>query len=189
MQKPVKTKALVIGGSAGSFQVLIRMLELFRPALPIPVFLCLHRLKQVRSGFEETLNYNASLPVREPCDKESIGRGIVYLAPANYHMLIEKEFTIALSTEDPVHHSRPSIDLCFGSAADAYGPALLAILLSGANQDGTMGVASVKRRGGAVLIQDPDDCEIRTMCESAIKLTKPDRILTVPEIIEFVSLL
>ena len=177
----------MIGGSAGSFQVLIRMLSLFRPGLSLPVFLCLHRLKQVRRGFQETLNYNAVLPVIEPHDKERIRGGNIYLAPANYHMLVEKDFSIALSTEEPVHHSRPSIDLCFGSAADSYGPGLLSILLSGANQDGTLGVAAVRRYGGFVVIQDPGDCEIGTMCESAIKLTKPDRILKIPEMIEFIS--
>lgn len=185
----MSTKALIIGGSAGSFQIVIRILELFRPDLPIPVFLCLHRLKQVRKGFEETLNYNASLPVREPMDKENIRPGKIYLAPSNYHLLIEKDLTIALSTEAPVHHSRPSLDVFFSSAADVYGPGLLALLLSGANQDGTQGIAEVKRNGGTVVIQDPDDCEISTMCESAIKLTKPDQILTVSKIIEFVSLL
>ena len=185
----MSTKALIIGGSAGSFQIVIRILELFRPDLPIPVFLCLHRLKQVRKGFEETLNYNASLPVREPMDKEYIRPGKIYLAPSNYHMLIEKDLTIALSTEAAVHHSRPSLDVFFSSAADVYGPGLLALLLSGANQDGTEGIAEVKRNGGSVVIQDPNDCEISTMCESAIKLTKPDQILTVSKIIEFVSLL
>jgi two-component system chemotaxis response regulator CheB len=187
--KKMATKALVIGGSAGSFQLVIRILEGFRPDLPIPVFLCLHRLKQASKGFEETLNYHASHPVREPYDKESICGGTIYLAPANYHMLVEKELTIALSTERPFNHSRPSIDVFFSSAADAYGPGLLAMLLSGANHDGTLGVAAVKRNGGTVVVQDPRDCEIRTMCESAIRVTPPDKLLTIPEIIEFVSLL
>lgn len=185
----MSTKAVVIGGSAGSFQVVIRMLELFRPNLPVPVFLCLHRLKQVRTGFEETLNYSASLPVVEPFDKEDIHPGTIYLAPSNYHLLIERDFRIALSTENPVLHSRPSIDVTFACAADAYGDGLLAILLSGANQDGTQGVAEVKKNGGAVIVQDPEDCEISTMCESAIRHTKPDQILKVSNLIEFVSLL
>ena len=182
-------KALIIGGSAGSFQIIVRILELLRPDLPFPVFLCLHRLKQVRKGFEETLNYNASLTVREPSDKENIRPGLVYLAPSNYHMLFEKDFSLALSAGTPFHHSRPSLDVSFSSAADVYGSGLLALLLSGANQDGTQGVAAVKKNGGTIIIQDPDDCEISTMCDSAIKLTKPDQILTVSKIIEFVSLL
>lgn len=185
----MSTKAIAIGGSAGSFQVVLRMLELFRPTLPVPVFLCLHRLKQVRSGFQETLDYNATLTVKEPYDKENIQPGRIYLAPANYHMLIEKDFSIALSTANPVLHSRPSIDVCFASAADVYENGLLAILLSGANQDGTSGIACVKSNGGSAVIQDPEDCEISTMCESAIKLTKPDQILTVSNLIEFVSLI
>ena len=123
----MSTKALIIGGSAGSFQIVVRILELFRTDLEFPVFLCLHRLKQVRKGFEETLNYNASLQVREPLDKENIRPGKVYLAPSNYHMLIEKELTIALSTGRPVHHSRPSLDVAFSSVADVYGEGLVAL--------------------------------------------------------------
>ena len=183
------SKALIIGGSAGSFQVVIQILEKISPSLQMPVFLCMHRLKHVRKGFEETLAYNAALQVREPFDKEEIRKGFVYLAPANYHMLIEMEGTIALSTEDPLHHSRPSLDMSFSSAADVYGIGLISILLSGANQDGTKGVAAIKQNHGTVIIQDPDDCEIATMCESALKLTTPDQLLTASEIVEFVSLL
>lgn len=183
------SKALIIGGSAGSFQVVIQILERFSPSLRMPVFLCMHRLKHVRKGFEETLAYNAALQVREPFDKEKIKSGFVYLAPANYHMLVEQELTISLSTEIPFHHSRPSIDLSFASAADVYGIGLICILLSGANQDGTEGVASVKQNNGTVIIQDPEDCEIATMCESALKITSPDHLLNASEIVDFVSLL
>jgi two-component system chemotaxis response regulator CheB len=182
-------KAMIIGGSAGSFQIVVRLMELFRSDLPYPVFLCFHRLKQVRKGFRETLNYNSVLPVIEPDDKEAVRPGNIYLAPSNYHMLIEHEQTIALSTGKPVNHSRPSIDVSFSSAAEVYGPGLLALLLSGANQDGARGIAAVKGKGGTAVIQDPEDCEIRTMCDAAIQLTKPDRILTISKIIEFVSLL
>ncbi len=183
------SKAVIIGGSAGSFRVVVRILEKFSPSLSMPVFLCMHRLKHVRKGFEETLAYNASLKVREPFDKEEIKKGFVYLAPANYHMLVENEQYIALSTEVPLHHSRPCLDLGFATAADVYGPGLICILLSGANHDGTEGVAAIKQNHGTVIIQDPADCEITTMCESALELTTPDRILTAAEIVEFVSLL
>jgi two-component system chemotaxis response regulator CheB len=185
----MKHEALVIGGSAGSFRVIIDMLEVIPGSISLPVFLCLHRLKQVRRGFEETLAKISPLPIREPFDKEMIRPGSLYLAPANYHMLIENKNKIALSIDDPVQYSRPSIDICFASAAEVYKHDLVAILLSGANQDGTEGIAAVKRQGGYVIVQDPADCEIATMCESAIKLTIPDQILTVPGIIEFVSLL
>ena len=183
------SKAVIIGGSAGSFQVIIQILEKLPSGLNIPVFLCMHRLRNVRKGFEETLAYNSSLQVREPFDKEVIRNGIVYLAPANYHMLIEKEMYISLSTEGPIHHSRPAIDLSFISAGDVYGNGLVAILLSGANHDGTEGIATIKQNLGTVIIQDPKDCEITTMCESALKLTTPDYLLTATEIAEFVYLL
>jgi two-component system chemotaxis response regulator CheB len=185
----MKHDALVIGGSAGSFKIIIRLLEKLSGNLSLPVFLCLHRLKQVRRGFEETLGNVSTLPLTEPFDKEAIKAGNLYLAPANYHMLIENKQTIALSIDDPVHYSRPSIDICFTTAAEVYKNGLLAILLSGANQDGTAGIAAVKRQGGFAIVQDPADCEIATMCESAIELTIPDQILTIAEIIEFVSLL
>ncbi len=185
----MKHEALVIGGSAGSFQVIIRLLETLPVNLPIPVFLCLHRLKRIRRGFEETLSNIASLPLREPFDKEKVIPGSIYLAPANYHMLIENKEMIALSIDDPIQYSRPAIDICFASAAEVFKQGLLAILLSGANQDGTEGMAAVKQMGGYTIVQDPADCEISTMCESALKLTIPDQILTVSEIIEFVSLL
>lgn len=185
----MKHEALVIGGSAGSYRTIVQMLEVLPGNISMPVFLCFHRLKQVRRGFEETLAKVSRLPLMEPFDKETIRAGSLYLAPANYHMLIENKNMISLSIDDPIQYSRPSIDICFATAAEVYNHGLLAILLSGANQDGAEGVAAVKRKGGYTIVQDPADCEISTMCESAIKLTIPDQILTVPEIIEFVSLL
>ena len=183
------SEALIIGGSAGSFQIVKQILEKLSPSLQIPIFLCIHRLKHVRKGFEETLAYNTRLQLREPYDKEEIRKCIIYLAPANYHMMIEHGLTIALSTENPLNHSRPSLDMSFSSAADVFGAGLVSILLSGANHDGTEGVAAVKRNHGTVIIQDPGDCEVVTMCESALKTTQPDYLLSAPEIIEFVSLL
>ena len=185
----MKINALAIGGSAGSFQLIINLLKVLPEDLSIPVFLCLHRLKNVRKGFGETLAGMSALPLYEPFDKEEIKPGNLYLAPANYHMLIENDQMIALSVDDPVEYSRPAIDLCFITAAEVYRQGLVAVLLSGANQDGTQGMAAVDRMGGITIVQDPADCEIPTMCESAIQLTIPDRILTIREILEFVSLL
>jgi two-component system chemotaxis response regulator CheB len=180
---------MAIGGSAGSFRVITRLLEILHKEISFPVFVCLHRLKTVRHGFEETLANLSPIPLREPFDKEKIKGGHIYLAPANYHMLIENECMIALSIDPTIQYSRPSIDNCFATAAEVYGKGLLAILLSGASQDGAEGLAAVKKHDGYTIVQDPADCEIATMCESAIKLTIPDQILTAAEIIEFVSLL
>ena len=112
-------KAVIIGGSAGSFQIVTRILNSLTPDFPVPVLLCLHRLKHVRSGFVEALSLKSGIPVEEPFDKDVLRPGKAYLAPANYHMYIELANRIALSTEETVNHSRPSIDLSFITAANA----------------------------------------------------------------------
>jgi len=106
-------KAIIIGGSAGSFQVITKILANLPSGFDIPIFLCLHRLKHVRTGFEEALSIKSTLPIIEPYDKQHIRPGKIYLAPANYHMYMELGNTFSLSTEPPVNHSRPSIDLSF----------------------------------------------------------------------------
>ncbi|KPK88200.1 MAG: hypothetical protein AMS27_00135 [Bacteroides sp. SM23_62_1] len=181
--------ALMIGGSAGSFHTVTGILKSLPVHTDFPVFLCLHRLKQLSMGFREVLQANSSLPVVEPEDKTRVCNGIVYLAPANYHMMIENDFRISLSTDEPIYHSRPSIDLCIASAADTYHKNMAGILLSGANRDGTKGFAELKRHNGLCIIQDPHDCEISTMCTSALTAVKPDKLLNTNQIIEFVSLL
>jgi len=181
--------ALVIGGSAGSFHTVIGILKTLPAPLDFPVFLCLHRLKQVRVGFREVLQVNSSIPIIEPEDKTPVKNGVAYLAPANYHMMIERNFRISLSTDESLNHSRPSIDLCIASAADTYHKYLVAILLSGANRDGTNGLVELKKNDGFCIIQEPHDCEISTMCASALTVIKPDKLLSADQIIEFVSLL
>ncbi len=178
-------KAIVIGGSAGSFQVVTRILSSLPKTLSIPVLLSMHRLKHVRSGFLEALSLKSNLPVIEPDDKEQIKPGRAYLAPANYHMYIEMGNRIALSTEEPVHHSRPSIDLSFITAAQTYRDKLIGIILSGANSDGALGLQKVKEYNGITIVQDPNECQVKTMTEAAIKLTKIDHIFNTDQMIKF----
>ena len=178
-------KAIMIGGSAGSFQVVTKILSALPKTLNMPVFLSLHRLKHVRSGFLEALSLKSNLPIIEPDDKEQIKPGRAYLAPANYHMYIELGNRIALSTEEPVHHSRPSIDLSFVTAAQAYREKLIGIILSGANSDGAYGLRKVKDFNGLTIVQDPNDCQVRTMTEAAMKSTQIDQVLTTDQIIKF----
>lgn len=180
-------KAVIIGGSAGSFKTVVSVLHALPSSTSFPVFLCLHRLKNVRSGFAEALSIQSSVPVKEPFDKESIVPGIAYLAPANYHMYIENYQTIALSTEPAVNHARPSIDLSFLTASRAFRNHLIAVLLSGANQDGAFGMAKIKELGGFCIIQDPESCEVKTMPEAALKLFTPDLILNPDEIVNFLA--
>lgn len=180
-------KAVVIGGSAGSFQVVTRILGALSPTLSIPVFLSLHRLKHVRSGFLEALMMKSKIQIIEPNDKEQIKSGRAYLAPANYHMYIELGNRIALSTEEPVHHSRPSIDLSFITASNVYRDKLIGIILSGANQDGAYGLKKVKENGGLSIVQDPKDCQVTTMTEAAINLAPVDYIYTIEKMVEYLS--
>lgn len=178
-------KAIVIGGSAGSFQVVTKILSALPKDLNVPVLLSLHRLKHVRSGFLEALMLKSNIPIIEPDDKEQIKPGRAYLAPANYHMYIELGNRIALSTEEPVNHSRPSIDLSFITAAQAYRDKLVGIILSGANSDGSYGLQKVKEYNGLTIVQDPRECQVRTMSEAAIKLTQVDHVYTTDQIINF----
>ena len=178
-------KAVMIGGSAGSFQVVTKILSSLPKDYPLPVFLCLHRLKHVRSGFVEALSIKAQLPVIEPNDKDHIKAGRIYLAPANYHMYIELGNKISLSTEEPVNHSRPSIDLSFISAAYSYKAKLVGIILSGANKDGAYGLKKVKDSGGLTIVQDPKECQVKTMTTASMKLTTVDHVLTTNQIIDF----
>jgi two-component system, chemotaxis family, protein-glutamate methylesterase/glutaminase len=180
-------KAVMIGGSAGSFQIVASILGALPKNFDLPVFLCLHRLKHVRTGFVEALLLKSSIPVVEPYDKETIKPGRAYLAPANYHMFIELGNRFALSTEEPINHSRPSIDLSFITAAQAYRNKLVGVILSGANKDGAYGLKKVADLGGLTIVQDPADCEVKTMTESALQLTKANHVFSADKIASFLS--
>lgn len=179
-----KYKAVVIGGSAGSFQPISKLLSQLPEDFPLPIFLCLHRLKHVRHGFIEALSIKSIKPIAEPLDKESIKRGGVYLAPANYHLALELGNTISLSTELLINNSRPAIDVTFESAAYVFKDKLISILYSGANKDGAKGMRQVKERGGLTVIQSVEESMIGTMPDAAKSITEIDYELTSDEIIE-----
>jgi two-component system chemotaxis response regulator CheB len=180
-----KYKAIVIGGSAGSFQLITRILSSVPREFSLPIFLCLHRLKHVRNGFVEALSIKSNKTVLEPSDKELIKKGLVYLAPANYHLCIEVGNSIAISTEDLVNNSRPAIDLTFESAAYVYRDKLIGILLSGANKDGAYGMKKIKEYGGLTIVQDPEESLINAMPLAAIAATKNDYVMKMDDIIDF----
>jgi two-component system chemotaxis response regulator CheB len=179
-----KYKALVIGGSVGSFPLVVKILSNLPTDFPVPIFLALHRLKHIRHGLLETLNIKSNIKIVEPNDKEVIQPSYAYLAPANYHMFIEPDKTIALSTQPMVKFSRPAIDLTFETAAFAYNDSLIGVILSGANTDGANGIAEVKIRGGLAIVQNPDEAGVSTMPKGAISATNIDYVLNVDEIIK-----
>jgi two-component system chemotaxis response regulator CheB len=184
-----KFDAIVIGGSAGSFQIIVSILSSLPKTFQIPIILCFHRLRNERHGFVEALLPHSVLPIIEPLDKTVIENGNIYLAPANYHLYIEDNKTISLSVEEPENHSRPSIDLAFFSASKVYGNALLGIILSGANNDGAMGAKFLKDHGGFLVVQDPQEAEVKIMTLSAINNGNVDKILKTSEIVSLLGAL
>jgi len=175
-------KAVVIGSSAGGLEAL----DIIFAALPVdfalPVLVVQH-LHQTDDGrFAAHLARAARLPVVEPCDKEPIEPGKIYAAPADYHMLAERDGTISLSVDGRVNWSRPSIDVLFESAALAWGPGVVAILLSGANADGARGMRAVRAAGGLTIAQDPAGAESPAMPQAAIDAGAVLEVLTTGEI-------
>ena len=178
-------EAIIIGGSAGSFQVIAEILNGIPKNFSIPIILCFHRLRTERHGFIEALTPRSQLSIIEPLDKMPIVGGFIYLAPANYHLYIERDNCFSLSLEEPENHSRPSIDLAFYSAATVYEKSLLGIILSGANQDGAKGAKAISDYGGYIITQDPAEAEVNIMPKAAIVNAKVDQILKTAEIVSF----
>ena len=180
-------KAVAIGGSAGSFQGIVKILGQLPPNFPLPIIMTLHRLKHVRNGFVEALSLKSVTQVVEPYDKEPIKKGRVYLAPSNYHLSVELGNYFALSTEEMVNNSRPAIDITLGTAAYVYRDKLIGILLSGANRDGGLGMKYIKDKGGVTIVQEPGECMIDAMPRAAMSLTPVDHVMKVDQIVNFLN--
>lgn len=174
--------AVVIGASAGGFAALLALLEGVPPTCRMPLVAVLHLPDQHESRLAELFGYRLALQVREARDKESLAPGTLYFAPSGYHLSIENDGSFSLSCEERVSYARPSIDVLFASAADAYGPALAGILLTGANFDGAAGLAGMQVAGALTIVQDPASAEVPTMPEAALRRMTPDLILPLAEI-------
>lgn len=161
------------------------MLRVFSQNLPIGILVVIHRNARYETNIEESIMAKSHIAVKVAAEKESVRPATAYFAPAGYHLLIEPDRSISLDISEPVNFCRPSIDVTMQSAADIYGPGTLAILLSGANQDGAQGMQAVQRAGGLCIVQHPEQAEIRTMPEAAIHLGAADLILNNEELIAF----
>ena len=175
-------EAIVIGGSSGSLQALSSILPTLPAACRVPVVIVVHLPPTSPSRLAEVLATKTVLPVREVEDKEPVAAGVVYVAPPSYHLLIERGRTFALSADDLLHFSRPAIDVLFESAADAYGAALVGVVLSGASEDGARGLAAIERQGGRAVVQSPESAVARTMPGAAIAATQERRILPLDQL-------
>lgn len=172
---------IVIGTSWGGLKAIEILLSGLPTDFPLAIAIAQHRHRNAGDLLRELLQRYSLLPVVEVEDKQAIAPGHVYLAPADYHLLVEPG-NFALSTEAPVHYSRPSIDVLFGSTADAYTHRAIGVILTGANHDGAQGLAAVKRRGGLAIVQEPTEAESSTMPTAAIAATQVDYILPLTKI-------
>jgi two-component system chemotaxis response regulator CheB len=172
-----RIEAVVIGASAGGVEALGALLPALPAGYPLPVFCILHLPGDRESRLAELFAERLPLPVKEAEDKESIAPGTVYFAGSGYHLSVERDFTFSLSCEPPVHFARPAIDVLMESSADAYGPGLVGILLTGANHDGAAGMAYIHANGGLTIVQDPADAQVAAMPKSAIARFSPHLIL------------
>ncbi|MFP9113165.1 chemotaxis protein CheB [Flavobacterium sp. RHBU_3] len=178
---------LLIGGSAGSLEVLIKVLPKLDILKNLSIVIVLHRANTEDSQLEELIALKTSIPVEDIEDKTQLKRGYIYVAPADYHLLFERNGELSLDVSEKVHYSRPSIDVVFQSAADAYGSGITAILLSGANADGTDGLKAVKAAGGSILIQDPVTAEISFMPQHALGIIEPDKVFTPEDLAQIIN--
>ncbi|KDN55655.1 chemotaxis protein CheB [Flavobacterium seoulense] len=182
-------KIIIIGGSAGSLQVLMDILPLIPKTDSFAIVIVLHRRASDDLTLEELIKVKANIPVKIIEDKISFKPGYLYVAPANYHLLFEKNGTIALDTSGKVNFSRPSIDVSFESVSEIYGNTVIGILLSGSNTDGTEGLKAIQKAGGLVIVQDPISAEMPFMPKNAIQNITPDYVLNPQEILDFILLI
>jgi two-component system chemotaxis response regulator CheB len=148
-------KAVVIGASAGAVEALLTILPRFPKNYPLPVFVVVHVPPDRRNVLVPLFEARCKIAVKEAEDKEPVSGSVVYFAPSDYHLLVEEDYSLSLSSDELVNHSRPAIDVLFESAADAYGEGLIGVILTGANQDGAAGLAAVARAGGITIVEDP----------------------------------
>lgn len=184
-----KCKAFIIGGSAGSLEVLLRVLPNVNVNIPFPIIIVVHRKHGADSLLPVLLSTRTKLIVKEVDEKEKIVPGIVYIAPSDYHLLVEQDETFSLDYSEKINYSRPAIDATFQTAAEVYKTKLVCMLLSGSNSDGVNGLKSVKNWGGTAVIQDPESAQVAYMPEQARLNVKLDRVLSIDDMAEFINLM
>lgn len=177
-----RVTAVVIGTSAGGVEALLTILPALPAGLRPPVFIVIHLPRERPSLLSTLFATRCQVPVVEAEDKQPIQGGTVYFAPPDYHLLIDHGPSLALSTDDLVHFSRPAIDVLFESAVDQFGSGLLGVILTGANEDGASGLAAVKAAGGVTVVQEPSTAQVPLMAESALKRVTADMVLPLPSI-------
>lgn len=180
-------RVIIIGASAGGGEALGKIFSKLSADYAVPILIVQHLHPDGGDGFAQSLARKMRLSVISPCDKQKIKRGNIYVAPANYHMLLERSGHIALSTDQKVKWSRPSIDVLFESAAHAWDERVIAILLTGSNDDGAEGMRTVRACGGLTVAQKPSTAEHPVMPQAAIDAGAAEKVLTLDEISGFLA--
>lgn len=179
----------MIGGSAGSLDVLLKVLPEINTDISFAIIIVVHRKPGSDTLLNNLLQQRTKLPVKEVEEKEHVLPGHIYVAPSDYHLLIERNETFSLDRGEKVHYSRPSIDVAFESAADVFLQKLVGLLLSGANKDGVAGLKKIKEAGGRVYIQDPESAIVSTMPFEAVNEVAYDRVVAVAEMPKIINAL
>jgi len=180
-----KYKAIVIGASAGGLFALSFVLEELPADFPVPVMIVQHRSKDQRDLLEEVLQSKCRIRIKQADEKEKIESGLVYIAPPDYHLLVEADRTFSLSADEPVRFSRPSIDVLFETAATVFKDSLIGIIFTGASNDGAAGMAAIKKYGGLTIAQDPAEAQFPYMPAASIETKEVKHIWTLAEIKSF----
>lgn len=183
----LKYKLIAIGGSAGSLDVILKIISNASAYSNIFYIIILHRKSDAESILESLFSSRTKLTVKEVEDKDSIHTGYIYIAPADYHLLLEDKKNFSLDSSEKILYSRPSIDVTFESIAEVYGSFAIGVLLSGANADGAKGLSAMKKAGGFTIVQDPESAEVDYMPRQAIEQLHPDAIVHADEIPLFLS--
>jgi len=180
-------EVLVIGGSAGSLEVIMSMLPDLQTPLKIAIIVVVHRKYVADSSLSHLFSYKTAIPVKEIEDKDPVLPGCIYVAPVDYHLLVEQDRVFSLDLSEKIHYSRPSIDITFECVSEVYGAKTACLLLSGANADGVHGMKLVQSRGGITAVQDPATAMVPFMPELALTELASDTILRPEEIAGFVN--
>lgn len=178
---------LIIGGSAGSFEVLLQIIPSLKLDIEFAVLIVLHRKHNSNISIADLFSKKTTIPVFECEDKDNLLAGNIYFAPADYHLLIEKDRTVCLDHSEKENYSRPSIDITFKSASDIYKEKTAAILLSGANKDGANGLKYISQNYGTTIVQDPEEAQVNIMPNEALKIFVPDYVLRSKDIIKLIN--
>lgn len=184
-----KYDVLVFGGSAGSLEVLLKLLSGLESPISFAIIIVIHRKNSYDSTLQDLLTSKTSIPVQEIEDKDRMVPGNIYLAPADYHLLVEQDHTFSLDASEKINFSRPSIDVTFQSVAEVFQSAAAGFLLSGANSDGTDGLKAIQLAGGTTIAQDPVSAQVPFMPQHAIVNTSIDFVFDLTQMLDFIHLI